>query len=408
MRRISLVTLLALGCAAFAQAQTTLLMGNTVASPNSNDLDLAAVRTDVDLGRPANASGPVELATFSWSTFPCPAAVKIKFFRRHAGTLNFLAERGPFDVTAAETTVDLIPSVTVEQGDLVGITRLTDCGNPQTLTGIVNPGYLAYAGDVTTNVSVGDGENGGGVLAVSANGVALEVIYSVLAAAGSTPGANDSFFRTGLQLANPSFGDTNGRLVYHPAGVSGSSGDPSLPFTIGARSTIAFNDVVQTMGQSGLGSIDVVIPYLAAIPLAIARVYNDAGVDGTSGFTEEAIPLENDNHVIVAGGTGILVGPADLTRFRYNIGVRTLLAGARLTFRVRDANGTTVRTVDLEYDPTFFTQQPAETLLGGPLPDNAMIEVSVSTGSAIVYGATVDNVTNDPSIQFARIIFIIA
>ena len=407
MRRISLFTLLALGLAAFVPAQTTLLMGNVVASPNGGDADIATVRTDVDLGHPANASGPVEKATFTWSAFPCPAAVKIKFFRRQAGNLNFIAERGPFDVTALETTVDLIPSVTVEQGDLVGITRLTVCGEPQTLTGFVNPGYLAYAGDLTSNVAVAAGENPGGVLAVSANGVALEVVYSILAAAGSTPGANGAFFRTDLQLANPNFDATDGRIVYHPQGVAGSAADPSLPFNIGARSTIAFPDIVQTMGQVGLGSIDIVLPYLAPIPLAVARVYNDAGAAGTSGFTEEGIPVENDNRVITAGATGILVGPSDLTRFRYNIGIRTLLAGATLTLRVRDADGTPVRTVDLAYDPTFFTQQPSTTLLGGAIPDNAMIEVTVSTGSAIVYGATIDDVTNDPSIQFARIAFAI-
>jgi hypothetical protein len=67
-----------------------------------------------------------------------------------------------------------------------------------------------------------------------------------------------------------------------------------------------------------------------------------------------------------------------------------------------------IRTIDLTYDPTFFTQQPAETLLGGPIPEDASIQVSVSTGSAVVYGATIDNTTNDPSIQFAKVFFAIA
>ena len=31
----------------------------------------------------------------------------------------------------------------------------------------------------------------------------------------------------------------------------------------------------------------------------------------------------------------------------------------------------------------------------------------VSGGSAFVYGATIDNTTNDPSIQFARVVFAI-
>jgi len=78
-----------------------------------------------------------------------------------------------------------------------------------------------------------------------------------------------------------------------------------------------------------------------------------------------------------------------------------------VTFRVKDASGVIQATVTKTYGPTFYEQQSASTLLGGPLAANGSIEVSVSSGSAIVYGATIDNVTNDPSIQFARVIFAI-
>jgi hypothetical protein len=306
-------------------------------------------------------------------------------------------------------TVALTPPVAVEQGDLVGITRLADCGNAKAITGIVNPGYLAYAGDLTSDVGFAAGQNGGAVLDVSATGTATESIYAVLPVAGSTPGNFGSFFRTSLQIANPGFADTSGRLVFHPAGVAGSSSDPSLPFTIAVHTTISYDDIVQTMvGQSGLGTIDVVLPAGAGAPLTVARVFDDAGAEGTKGFTEEAVPLTGDKQVLFPGATGFMVGPSDLTRFRYNIGIRTLLAGAFLTFRVRDASGNVVRTVDLSYDPTFFTQQPADTLLGGPLPENALIEVSCSSGNAVVYGATVDNTTNDPSVEFLKVFFAIA
>jgi len=407
MRRTSLLTLFASGLAVSLTAQS-LQMGTNVGSPNSADLGLAVVRTDIDLVHPADATGLVDTAQFSWSSFPCPAEVKIKFFRRHGSTVVYLAERGPFDVTSGDMTVALTPPVAVEQGDLVGITRLADCGNAGAITGIVNPGYLAYSGDVTSDVGFAAGQNGGAVLDLSATGTATESIDAVLPVAGSTPGNFGSFFRTSLQISNPGFADTSGRLVFHPAGVSGSSADPSLPFTIAVHTTISYDDIVQTMGQSGLGTIDVVLPSGAAAPLTVARVFDDGGSEGTKGFTEEAVPLTGDKQVMFAGATGFMVGPPDLTRFRYNIGIRTLLAGAFLTFRVRDAGGNIVRTVDLSYDPTFFTQQPADTLLGGPLPENALIEVSCSSGGAVIYGATVDNTTNDPSIQFVKVFFAIA
>ena len=225
----------------------------------------------------------------------------------------------------------------------------------------------------------------------------------MIAAAGSTPGNFGSFFRTGVQLSNPFSAAITGQFIYHPAGVSGSSADPSLSFTVAPHATISYDDLVQTMGQGGIGSLDVVLPASSNIPVIAARVYNDAGAAGTSGFTEEAIdPASSDSRVLVAGSTSLLIGPPNTTTLRFNIGVRSLEAGAVVVFTVRDAGGTVVNTVTKTYGATFYEQQSATTYLGAPLPANASIEISISSGSAIVYGATVDNVTNDPSIQFAR------
>jgi hypothetical protein len=200
-----------------------------------------------------------------------------------------------------------------------------------------------------------------------------------------------------------------GRFVYHPAGVSGSSSDPSLNFTVAPGATISYSDLVQTMGQSGLGSLDMVMEVDAQLPVVVARVYNDAGGAGTSGFTEEAMNPsgQNETRLLFAGSTSVLVAPPSATTLRYNIGVRSLLSGAVVTFRQRDASGAIIRSVTKTYPPTFYEQQPASTLLGGPIAADDSIDVSVSGGSAFVYGATVDNTTNDPSIQFARVIFAI-
>ena len=87
--------------------------------------------------------------------------------------------------------------------------------------------------------------------------------------------------------------------------------------------------------------------------------------------------------------------------------MRSLLSGAVVTFRQKNASGAIIRSVTKTYPPTFYEQQSASTLLGGPIAADDSIEVSVSGGSAFVYGATIDNTTNDPSIQFARVVFAI-
>ena len=167
------------------------------------------------------------------------------------------------------------------------------------------------------------------------------------------------------------------------------------------------------MGGIGLGSIDVVLPSGANAPIIITRVFNDAGSFGTSGFTEDAVNPDgggSETSLLFAGSTGFLVAPPDLTHFRFNIGVRTFLSGAFITFRVHDSTGALVQEISKAYGPTFYEQSSSNDFLGGgsfALAPNDTIEVSVSTGSAVVYGATTDNTTNDPSIQFVKVAFAI-
>jgi hypothetical protein len=391
-------------------AAQVLQMGNEIASPNAADAGIADVRTDIDLVTPASATGSIDTASFVWSAYPCSSTVKIKVFRRQGDTLHFVDERGPFDVTGATTTVSLAPPIPVEQGDLLGLARVANCGNPTTLTGIVSAGYVVYDGDVNSDVSLSGADvDGPGILAVHAAGTATETIARVIPAAGSTPGNFGSFFRTGVQLTNPWITAVSGRFVYHPAGVSGTSGDPSLSFTVAPGATVSYSDLAQTMGQSGLGSIDIVVAAGESLPVIVARVYNDAGASGTSGFTEEAMDPsgQNESRLLFAGSTSYLIAPPNATDLRFNIGVRSLLSGAVVTFRQKDASGAVIRSVTKTYDPTFYEQQPASTLLGGPIAADDSIEISVSGGSAFIYGATIDNTTNDPSIQFARVVFAI-
>ncbi|MFY9550607.1 MAG: hypothetical protein WAU32_05600 [Thermoanaerobaculia bacterium] len=413
MRRNRILSPLALGTVlvfAGAARGQVLEMGNTIASPNASDVVISETRTDIDLVTPATATGTIDSATFTWGFVVCGSAAKIKVFRRHGDALLFVAERGPFDVTVSPMTVALTPPIAVEEGDLLGIARVANCGNPMTLTGIVSAGYAAYVGDISANVFLsGADAQGSGILSVHATGTATETIARVVPAAGSTPGDFGSFFRTGVQLTNPFGTPLSGRFVYHPAGVPGTSSDPSLSFNIDANATISYDDLVQSMGQSGLGTLDLVLPAASAIPVIVARVYNDASAAGTAGFTEEAMDPTGsfESRVLFGGATGFLTAPSNVTNFRFNIGVRSLLSGASITFRVRDASGAIVRTVTKDYAPTVYEQQPASTLLGGPIGANDSIEVSVGGGSAIVYGATADNRTQDPSVQFARVAFAI-
>jgi len=55
------------------------------------------------------------------------------------------------------------------------------------------------------------------------------------------------------------------------------------------------------------------------------------------------------------------------------------------------------------YPSNYFEQRDSAAFLDGALlAANDTITIQVVSGAAIVYGATVDNQTNDPSLQLAR------
>ncbi len=211
---------------------------------------------------------------------------------------------------------------------------------------------------------------------------------------GSTPGNFGSFFKTSVQLFNPGSSPTSGRLIFRPAGLTTSTS--TLTWTLSPGQMVTYDDVVADMLKTGLGSLDVFVSQGAPIPVIQTRIFDDAGVDGTTGFTE---PFYRTTDVPTSG-TGYLIGPSDVARFRYNIGIRTLQDGVAVTATVRNSNGSVSHVETNHYDPPVFLQTSASSFLGVSLRDDQSIQLSYSGGGVIIYGATVDNVTNDSSAQF--------
>ena len=222
----------------------------------------------------------------------------------------------------------------------------------------------------------------------------------VLPVVGSLPGNFGSFFRTSLQLYNPHGSAVSGRIVFHPAGAPGSEHDPSLAYSILPGRTLAFADLLPAMGVAGgIGSADLIADASSPFPVALGRVFNDAGAAGTSGLGIDALPLDR---ALQAGSTGALLAPDDAQRFRLNIGVRTLDTGASMTITVRNRDSEIVKTLTRTDGPVSFFQVASSALLGGYiLTGGETISFELTSGSAFIYGATTDNVTNDPSVQFA-------
>jgi len=222
----------------------------------------------------------------------------------------------------------------------------------------------------------------------------------VIPGVGSLAGALGSNFRTQLQLTNPGTSTIAGKIVYHAGGASAGSNDPSIPYTLGSWQTINFDDVLTAMGLSGLGSAEIV-PTSGPAPAAVAKIFNDDGANGTAGFTE---PVFRSKDALSSGDAAVIILPADPVNFRFNLGVRSLSNGVSAIFTVWDESGALLDTVSKTFPANFFAQAKATDFLGdSTLPADGSIGITVTQGSAIFFGSTVDNRgSQDTSTQFTR------
>ncbi len=390
---------LAIPAAAIGQAVS---VGSLPAPPNVSASRPMDVLTYVDISHPATASGQLSVAAFIWSGAPCIAAAKIKVFRQSPSgnplltRIGLIAERGPYDVMTATQTVALSPPIPVIQGDFIGITNLTACGTA-TFRSIGGIGAVTaeLPGDVMGSVTFINLPEFAFVVAVellATSGDGKAGAVNILPVAIASPGKGGAFFRTRVQLRNPQgTGRMTGHLVFHPAFAQAGAEDPSISYTLGPWEVQTIEDLLGAVGQSGIGSVDIVPVTTDLGPTVQATIYADT----VGGFVE---PLVRPAGVDAPQQT--LIGPSDASRVRWNIGVRTLAAGATLTFVLFDANGAGSSSVTRNYPPNYFEQVPVTSHFGGAtIGANASIQVRGA--SAIVYGVMADNLSGNATFQVA-------
>jgi hypothetical protein len=392
----------------------TITGGNRLTITNGG----AAGVTVIAANAPLTGDGTLDTVSFGWTASGGCAAVTIKVFRVNGANVDFIGERGPIAATwniggdSDLTSAPLSPPLAVQKGDYLGMAPANtgDCGNVVGWT----PGIgsvLAYDSDVTSTVSIASGtQREAFTLSLFASGSGDgETFAGILTGAGSLHGASGSNFKTGLQVTNPGFSTILGRLVFHPAGQSSGANDPSFGFSLDPGRTGSVDDLIAGMGLSGLWTVDVYTGAGSGTPLVIARVFNDAGAEGTTGFTEELIDPSKVQGGVGVSVTGVLVCPPDFARYRYNIGIRTIGGPVSVSVSVKDPDGNVVHSFSKNYDADSFSQISVHEFLGGFDPgNNDSLVITFSGGGAIIYGATTDNVTNDPSVQFMPYLFAIA
>ncbi len=224
---------------------------------------------------------------------------------------------------------------------------------------------------------------------------------AVIPVVGSTDGINGSHFATALRLHNPSAATATGKLVF--VCPDNDLNQESIDYSLAPNETKLYADLLAELRATGVGSIDIQ-PKGGVAPVAVATIEGRAaGAANSYRLDEETIDIGD---AVTAGTTTMLIAP-DLTRFRWNIGARTFERGAAVTVVVHAADGSAIRTLQKTLPPNAFLQLPAESFAEGTVADGDSIELLVTSGSALVYGATTDNATQQPTLHLAQRVFYI-
>lgn len=216
---------------------------------------------------------------------------------------------------------------------------------------------------------------------------------AIVPIAGSTEGALGARFRTGVEMT--ASGRHQGKVVFRPAGTAPSGNDRSVPYEFeGAGLRMSWDDIVASMGASGIGSLEI-IPDEASdgvIPSTRVHLYQQDEQGTFGSFTAPVYPFDFLQPVPLS-----IFVPA--RGFRVNAGVRTIKAVA-LKALIYDINGRLRALRDLEFPAEFTSMKSLDDFVGTRVLPGERV-VLLPSDAVISFYTLTENGTNDPSLFIA-------
>lgn len=210
------------------------------------------------------------------------------------------------------------------------------------------------------------------------------------------PGSNATFFRTDGRFYNPASQDAEVTVAFHAN--QGSNTSPVTGTFIVPAGKI--RDVVDVLGSLlGLPVGGGALRFSSAFPVAIlCRTSNvdPTGVRrGTYGAQQTATQLLS--FLMSADEGAMITGIRQNAAFRTNIGFAAGEDGASYALTLRNTSGATVATATGSLGPFGFAQPNVQGLFAGTaIPDDATLQVKVTSGSVDIYDSSNDNSSGDP------------
>jgi hypothetical protein len=200
----------------------------------------------------------------------------------------------------------------------------------------------------------------------------------IIPVAGKTPGANGANFTTALVLSGTGRGTYvhpgeeeyhaqnplyQGRIYFRPLGTASSDSDPSIPYRMHGDDTLVFDDIMETLGANGIGTIEVIAESGRPIPLADAIVENKL-TDGRRAGVR--IPGAWGRDLLRTNET-VTIGIRNMTDARVAFGLRAMGGPGHVIFRLLRANGTEVEVVHRQARGDTTELFPLRELFTNPL-----------------------------------------
>ena len=222
----------------------------------------------------------------------------------------------------------------------------------------------------------------------------------LIPAAGSTAGANGTFFRSDITIINLASHDQTVALQWLPQagpGATNSTKFITLPALTGTRSA---DFVSEIMNQSGLGSIVATGIDSGGSIDATARLYVNSRIwspsPGTSGTVSQSFPAIPVSLINTPAAALFGLGGADNPgNYRVNVGIVNVDPVSTQTFRISDPQHSPAIQLTVTIPPMSMQQVS----LGFVTP-NEQVSIQNVTGSSAsnlwtAYSSTIDNTTGD-------------
>ena len=226
----------------------------------------------------------------------------------------------------------------------------------------------------------------------------------LIPAAGSTPGANGTFFRSDITIVNLATHDQDIVLTWLPQGASATT---STLIHIATQRALRSSDFVrEILAQQGVGAIlltavtgdGTTLDSTAAL-YAQSRIWTpQPGTTGTTSQSLPAIPVSTIDSGL--GAQLFAVGGADNPAgYRVNIGILNLDPVNAQDFEIV-LPGTIQALGVVVVPPMSSAQVPLPGSGGPPSPTQSVAVENITSqparsGKWIAYGSTIDNVTGD-------------